>query len=69
MSDKIKAALNGIIETFESGDVPEAIAYTTFPMANLPSSKWSFLNRFLMVCAGTMDARGFRQWELVKRQV
>jgi hypothetical protein len=69
MSDKIKAALDGIIERFESGDVPEAIAYTTFPVANLPSSKWSFLNRFLMVCAGTMDARGFRQWELVKRQV
>jgi hypothetical protein len=58
MSERIKAALNGIIEIFESGDIPEAIAYTTFPMANIPSEKWSFMNRLLMVCAGTLDARG-----------
>jgi hypothetical protein len=69
MSERIKAALNGIIEKFENGDIPEAIAYTTFPMANVPSEKWSFLNRLLMVCAGTLDARGFRQWEKVKRQI
>ena len=43
MSERIKAALNGIIEIFESGDIPEAIAYTTFPVANIPSTKWSFL--------------------------
>ena len=69
MSERIKSALNGIIERFESGDIPKVVAYTTFPLANIPSEKWSFLNRLLMVSAGTMDARGFRQWEKVKRQV
>ena len=69
MSERIKAALNGIIEIFESGDIPEAIAYTTFPVANIPSEKWSFLNRLIMVSSGTLDARGFRQWENSGRQV
>jgi len=69
MSDRIKTVLKGILDKFEEGDIPKAIAYTTFPMANIPSAKWSFLNKLLMVLAGTLDARGFRQWELVKRQV
>ncbi len=69
MQDRVKQVLNTIVEKFKSGDIPEAIAMATYPAANVPSSKWSFLNRTLMFLSGTGDARGFRQWQEVRRKV
>jgi len=69
MQDRVKQVLNNIVEKFKSGDIPEAVALATYPAANIPSSKWSFLNRTLMFLSGTGDARGFRQWHEVKRKV
>ena len=69
MQDRVKQVLNNIVEKFKSGDIPEAVAMATYPAANVPSSKWSFLNRTLMFLSGTGDARGFRQWHEVKRKV
>jgi len=61
--------LRGIIERFESGDIPEAIALSMFPIPNIPAAKWSLMNRTLMFLAGTEDARGYRQWQEAGRQV
>lgn len=69
MNSKVKQVLNGILEQFKKGDIPEAIASATFPTANVPCNKWSFLNRTIMFMAGTGDARGFRQWEQTGRRV
>jgi antirestriction protein ArdC len=69
MQDKVKQVLSGIVEQFKSGNIPEAVALATYPAANVPSSRWSFLNRTLMYLTGTGDARGFRQWQEVKRKV
>jgi hypothetical protein len=69
MTKRIKEVMQTILKTFESGDVPEAIAYSVFPSASIPSSEWSLLNRILMFFAGTKDARGFRQWREAKRYV
>ena len=69
MSRKIKQALQNIIERFKSGDIPKAIAYSTFPIPNIPAAKWSLLNRTFMFLANTTDARGYRQWQAVGRQV
>jgi len=70
MNDKIKQALEGILERFKSGDIPEAVAYAMFPTADdIPSAKWSVLNRILMFVAGTADARGYRQWRKANRHV
>ena len=69
MTGKIREALEGVIRCFESGDIPEAIAYGFFPAPDLPSAKWSLLNRILVLISGTADARGFRQWMAVKRYV
>jgi hypothetical protein len=66
---KVKEALDAILECFESGRIPEAVAYSVFPVPDLPSSKWSFLNRINIFIAGTADARGFRQWKEVGRHV
>jgi len=69
MNDRVKSALNSILERFQNGDIPEAIAYSMFPFPDVPSSKWSLLNRTLMFLSGTMDARGYRQWQQANRYV
>ena len=68
-NEKVKQALESIVKRFKEGDIPEAIAYSMFPIPNIPASRWSLLNRTLMFFAGTIDARGFRQWEEVGRHV
>jgi antirestriction protein ArdC len=69
MNGKVKQALESIIQRFKNGDIPEVVAYSTFPILNIPAVKWSLLNRMLMFIAGTSDARGFRQWIKVGRHV
>lgn len=69
MSNRIKEVLDKILAKFESGDIPKAVAISTFPMDDMPSSNWSFLNRLIMCLSGTVDARGFRQWQQVGRSV
>jgi antirestriction protein ArdC len=69
MNDRVKDALQAIVQRFKDGDIPEVIAYSTFPIPNIPAAKWSLLNRMLMFIAGTNDARGFRQWKEVGRHV
>lgn len=65
MAVSIHETVSGIIASFERGDIPEAIAYSMFPISDIPSVKWSLLNLTLTFLAGTQDARGFRQWKQV----
>lgn len=69
MSVLVHETVSGIIAGFERGDIPEAISFAMFPIPNIPSAKWSLLNRTLVFLAGTSDARGFRQWNQVGRYV
>ena len=69
MNEKVKSVLNSVLERFETGNIPEAIAYSMFPFPDVPSAKWSLLNRMLMFLSSTMDARGIRQWNKVNRFV
>lgn len=69
MNEKVKQVLNVILEKFKSGDIPEAVALASYPIPDIPSSKWSFTNRTIMLLSGTGDARGFRQWKQAERWV
>lgn len=69
MNEKVKSVLNTIVEKFKSGEIPGAVAMASFPILDIPSSKWSLTNRTLMFISGTSDARGFRQWKSVNRWV
>ena len=69
MSRNVKEVLKNILDCFESGDIPQAVAYSIFPVPDLPSSKWSLFNRITMILSGTADARGFRQWKEANRYV
>lgn len=69
MNDKVKQVLSLIIDKFKSGDIPKAVAYAMFPIPDIPSTKWSLLNRTLMFISGTQDGRGYKQWQKVDRFV
>lgn len=62
MTSKINETLNGVLQIFKSGQIPEAVSYAAFPSFEIPSEQWSFLNRIIMWMNGTYDARGYRQW-------
>ena len=68
-AEKITSTLHNIIQLFEAGNVPEAIAIATFPRFDVPSSAWSLANRLLMMIAGTSDARGWQQWQMAGRYI
>ncbi len=71
-AERAREALHRLLSMFQSGDLPEAIARTLIrPKAGCerPCDKWSLGNRLLMMAAGTEDARGYRQWQEVGRQV
>jgi hypothetical protein len=69
LNDKVRQALESIVQRFKEGDIPNAIAYSMFPIPNIPASRWSLLDRTLMFISGTNDARGFNQWKMVGRHV
>ena len=69
MNSKVKEVLDNILDRFKSGDIPEAIAMASYPIADTPSKFWSFTNRTIMFIQGTGDARGFRQWRQAERWV
>ena len=69
MNDNVKQVLNQILERFRDGNIPEAVAYSLYPIPDIPSARWSLMNRTLMFLGGTSDARGYRQWQQVNRFV
>ncbi|RPI19470.1 MAG: antirestriction protein [Ignavibacteriae bacterium] len=69
MLARVKEVLDTLLSEFKNGTIPEAVAYAMFPIPNIPSASWSMLNRLMMFFHGTEDARGYRQWQAVGRQV
>jgi hypothetical protein len=67
--DRVGETLSSLIQLFESGKAPEALAVTVLPSPDVPSHQWSLNNRLLLWIAGTGDARGYRQWQEVGRHV
>lgn len=69
MNEHVKEAITKVIAILEKGDI-EKIAYAVYKTEKgYPSDSWSFLNRLIMFCNGTQDARGFRQWNQAGRRL
>lgn len=59
-----------IIKQFETGNMEKALANIFISRSDhIPSSAWSWNNRFIMAIRGTADARGFKQWKDAGRKV
>ena len=67
--DKVKTELNRLVDLFKTEDLPATFASAFIMNGNKPSAKWSFNNKLIMLMNGTGDARGYRQWNDVKRYV
>ncbi len=65
----IQGVLDGILNSFETGNIVDAVAMASFPMSNVPSKAWSFRNRTLQAISNSTDCRGFKQWKDVGRYV
>ena len=68
----IHNAINNMLDMFKSGNFPQSVAMSIIRKHegdNIPSDNWTLGNRLLMKMQGTEDARGFRQWQQVNRQV
>ena len=69
INQHVKDAIQKVVETLRTGNI-ETIAYAVFKtQRGYPSDSWSFLNRLIMTCSGTEDARGFRQWNQAERRL
>ncbi len=67
--ERANSELEKIVQLFSSKELPDLCAKALVNAPGKPSSKWSFGNQLLMLLAGTSDARGYRQWQEVGRQV
>lgn len=70
--EKVTEICTRLLAMFASGELPPAVARTVIARCagdDKPCNKWSFCNQLLMIIGGTEDARGFRQWQEVKRSV
>ncbi|NLH51007.1 MAG: ArdC family protein [Myxococcales bacterium] len=70
LNQKARDTLDQITAAF---DDPEHLIDTLTRAALIPNTspciKWSPANRFLVALHGTSDARGYRQWQAMDRQV
>ena len=65
-----ESAAQSILSAFESGNLPKALAPVFVRRKDgVPCRAWSWSNQLIAALAGTSDARGYRQWQAVGRQV
>lgn len=66
-------AVDSLLQMFESGQMPEAVAFNIIRkqkgVVYKPSDKWSLGNQILQMLQHTDDARGYKQWKEVGRTV
>ena len=69
----IKTAIGNLLSMFQSGDMPERVAFSIIKRREgesaIPSDRWSISNQLIMWASGSTDARGYRQWQQVNRYV
>lgn len=68
----VQNAINSLMTMFANGEFPNKCAVAIIRKQagdNIPADSWSFANRLLIAAQGVSDARGYKQWQEVKRQV
>lgn len=70
---KIKGAVDSLLQMYESGNLPEKIAWSIIRRRGdepvIPSDSWSLGNLAIMYSQNCDDARGYKQWQQVGRSV
>jgi hypothetical protein len=69
-SEKAEQAAQRIITAFQSGNLPQSLAPIFIRRKdNVPCRSWSWSNQLLTALAGYSDARSYRDWQSIGRQV
>lgn len=68
-NEGVRSTINSVIEQLQKPDSLELITKNFFTRSGVPSDNWSFLNRLIMLSNGTDDARSFRAWGSIERNV
>ena len=68
-SQRADDILAGVVDIFSEKKFPKTCAKTFINSPKTPSSQWSLGNQILMLSSGTEDARGYKQWGKVHRNV
>ena len=67
---RVESATRRIVDRFERGNLPEALAPIFIKHADdMPCRRWSWSNQLLTALAGYDDARTYKDWQKVGRQV
>jgi len=70
LTAKARRVLDSLVDAFDCPEVlVDTLARATLIPNSSPCRKWSPANRILTALHGTGDARGYRQWQQVGRQV
>lgn len=67
--EKIRPALESIVNSFKTGEISEAVALAVNPTFAIPLNNWSMSNRLITIFNGTQDARTFKQWKEAGRHI
>ena len=72
-TNRAQEILEKLVGVFESGELVNIIAkrpvFNSDNQSEKPSDKWSISNQIIQIISGTDDARGYKQWQKVGRQV
>lgn len=68
-NDHAAEIARNLLDAFAAGTVPDHLAPIFLIDREAPMSSWSYRNRFLVALRKSADARGYRQWQEVGRQV
>jgi antirestriction protein ArdC len=70
-TEKAKESLDKVIKKFEEGDIAPIVKIALLHRTEeVPFDKWSFSNKILAYLqTGSLDCRGYKQWQAVGRQV
>jgi hypothetical protein len=70
-NERAKQVAEEILSAFEAGLIPTALAQIFIHRndGDIPCRNWSFNNQLTVMLQGHLDARGYRQWQQVGRQV
>jgi hypothetical protein len=71
LSDKAQEALDRVVEQFKAGDLSPVVKLVRIRLPqDAPAARWTFSNRVLAYAqTGSVDCRGYRQWQDAGRQV
>ncbi|HEX4955067.1 MAG TPA: ArdC family protein [Thermoanaerobaculia bacterium] len=67
--DRVREVYGQLLEAFREGRVPGALANVFLVHGDFPAATWSWRNRVILALHGHSDARTYRQWRQVGRQV